>query len=76
MSERPVLRIVKGEPTPAEIAALVAVLSARAARADDAGRPMSAYGEPAAGMRAAVRVGPGAWVASGRTAGTRTKASW
>jgi hypothetical protein len=75
-SSRPLLRIVKGDPAPEEIAALVAVLSARAATADEATRSVSTYADPSAGMRTAVRVGAGAWVASGRTPGTRTKASW
>jgi hypothetical protein len=72
----PYLRVVKGDPTPAEIAALVAVLSARAAAVEDAARPRSGYADPAARLRAPLRIGPGAWVASGRSPGARTKASW
>jgi hypothetical protein len=73
-SERPLLRVVKGDPTPEEIAALVAVLSTRAAAVDESERRTSAYADPVAGHRQPLRVGPGAWVASGWVAGTRTKA--
>jgi hypothetical protein len=69
---RPLLRVVKGEPTPEEIAALVAVLTARAAAAkeeDARSRVDFSYG-----LRRPIHVGPGAWVASGRVPGTRTKA--
>ena len=72
MNERPLLRVVKGDPTPEEVAALVAVLTARAAAAkeeDARSRVDLSYG-----LRQPVRVGPGAWVASGRVPGTRTKA--
>jgi hypothetical protein len=75
VNERPLLRVVKGDPSAEELAALVTVL-ARAADADEADAPVSAYADPAFGLRAPLRVGRGAWVASGRVAGTRTKASW
>ena len=74
---RPILRVVKGDPTPEELAALIAVVSARASAA---GEPeptsVAAYAAPAAGHRQPFRIGPGAWVASGWTAGTRTRADW
>jgi hypothetical protein len=70
----PFLRVVKGDPSPEETAALVAVLSARASAADDAARPVSTYADPAAAHRALLRIGSGAWVASGWVPGTRTKA--
>ena len=69
---RPLLRIVKGDPTPEEIAALIAVLTARGSTAEDAtrvSRPDLSYG-----LRKPLRIGPGAWVASGWVPGTRTKA--
>jgi hypothetical protein len=71
----PYLRIVKGNPTPEEVAVLVAVLSARAAAVEESVRPIAAYADPAAGHRRAMHVGPGAWVASGWTPGTRTRAA-
>lgn len=64
-SERPV-RVVKGDPTPEDLAALVAVLSTKMAEADDAEpeRPSTwaAYWRT---VRAPLRPGPGAWRASG-----------
>lgn len=66
--ERPVLRVVKGDPTPEELAALVAVVQAR----------VSAAGKPAArkvksgwaaywrSVREPVQHGPGGWRASAR----------
>ncbi|WP_018653534.1 acyl-CoA carboxylase subunit epsilon [Actinomadura flavalba] len=65
------LRIVKGDPTPEEVAALVAVLTARAraaaaARADDAPRPVSRWSDRSRLVRGAAPrpSGPGAWRAS------------
>ena len=61
----PLLRIVKGDPTPEEVAALVAVVSAlrlgRHGQASDAPREWAAP----RGMRRPLRHGPGAWRASG-----------
>src|SRR5439155_17964086 len=58
--------IVRGNPNPEEIAALVAVLSAAASRrAAPPPPPMpSAWRDRAALTRRAVRPGPGAWRAS------------
>jgi hypothetical protein len=59
------LRVVKGEPTAEELAALVAVVSAKAAEAGNAEseRPTSwaAYWRS---VRAPLQPGPGAWRAS------------
>ncbi len=74
MSERPLLRVVKGDPTPEEVAALVAVLTARSSVGDDATATSQSNSDLAYGLRQPFRVGPGAWVASGWVAGTRTKA--
>jgi Acyl-CoA carboxylase epsilon subunit len=65
MSERPFLRVVRGDATPEEIAALVAVLTARA-RAAEAARPTpprrrSAWADPARRLRRPLPHGPGAW---------------
>ena len=68
----PHLVVVRGEPTAEEIAALTAVLSARAAAARDAAeaserpeRP-SGWRDRSRGMRAPLRPGPGAWRLSTR----------
>lgn len=63
----PLLRVVRGEPTPEELAALVAVLVARASaggRTTRAERPAgwAAYWRQ---VGAPLRPGPGAWRSSG-----------
>lgn len=63
---KPILRVVKGDLTPEELAALVAVISVRnAAAANAASRSTpkirSAWGHPAAMARKPHQVGPGAW---------------
>ena len=68
-SVKPVLRIVKGDLTPEELAALVAVIAARnAAAAHAASRskaaPRSQWGHPARVARAPHRFGPGQWRSS------------
>jgi hypothetical protein len=63
--DSPVLRVVRGEPTAEELAALVAVLGARAA--GDGGQGLSlrtAWNDPSRLVRTAVHVGPGGWRAS------------
>ncbi len=64
-SGHPLLRVVKGDPTPAEVAALVAVVSALAAgsRAGDEGRPRptSEWSAHHRKLRGVHRHGPGAW---------------
>ena len=56
------LRVVRGQPTAAELAALVAVLAARfAALSTVDRRPLSAWADPARRVRAPLRPGPGAW---------------
>ncbi len=60
----PALRVVRGTPTPEELAALVVVLAARAAAAGPApGRPRR-WSDPSRGLRSGVRPGPGAWSAA------------
>jgi hypothetical protein len=70
MSE-PVLRVVKGEPTPEELAALVAVISARAAASASAAGSASAYLDRAGdwatywrNARRPLHPGPNRWRAS------------
>ena len=68
--EPPLLRIVKGDPTPEEVAALVSVVSAMAAGAQAASenqaRPTSQWAAPHRRLRGTHRPGPGAWRASAR----------
>jgi hypothetical protein len=66
----PLLRIVKGDPTPEEVAALVSVVSALAAGAAEAAsrekRPASEWSAHYRKLRGTHRHGPGAWRASAR----------
>jgi hypothetical protein len=63
VAEPPFLRVVRGEPTAEELAALLAVLAARSAAAGAATRPRprSAWADPAARLRVPLRPGPQAW---------------
>ena len=67
MSEpRPLLRVVRGEPDDAELAALTAVvLAVASAAAQPEPTPRSRWTDRAALVRQPVRIGPGAWRASG-----------
>ncbi|HVU71594.1 MAG TPA: acyl-CoA carboxylase subunit epsilon [Mycobacteriales bacterium] len=66
--ERPLLRVVRGDPTPEELAALVAVVAARASGgAEPEPERPSPWASKAAGLRRPLHPGPGAWVASART---------
>ncbi|MDA2813814.1 acyl-CoA carboxylase subunit epsilon [Nocardiopsis sp. RSe5-2] len=67
----PHLSVVRGDPSPEELAALVAVLTARAraARAareaeESARRPRSAWRDRSRLLRRPVHPGPGAWARS------------
>ena len=63
---RPVLRVVRGDPTPEELAALVAVLAARSGdEPAPAPEPRSLWRDPAALVRRPLAPGRGAWRASG-----------
>ena len=62
VTETPYLRVVRGEPTAEELAAVVAVLAARSAAAPQpAWRPRSAWADPARRLGLTHRAGPGAW---------------
>jgi acyl-CoA carboxylase epsilon subunit len=64
---RPLLRVVRGDATPEEIAALVAVLAARGG-AEAPGQPRSvknAWSDRSRLLRRPLATGPGAWRASG-----------
>jgi hypothetical protein len=66
----PLLRIVKGDPTAEEVAALVTVVSAMAAGAAEAAskqaRPKPEWGAHHRKLRGTHRHGPGAWRAHAR----------
>ena len=62
MSERPWLRVVRGEPAADELAAVTAVLVVRARPPARAERPArSAWSDPAHRLRITGRPGPDAW---------------
>ncbi|HET8614120.1 MAG TPA: acyl-CoA carboxylase epsilon subunit [Actinomycetales bacterium] len=56
------LRVVHGNPSPEEVAALVAVLAARSSGADPSPRPRSLWATPH--VRGSHHPGRGAWRAS------------
>ena len=61
---RPLLTVVRGEPTPEQLAALVAMVSARGAGGEPEPEPeRSLWARPQ--LRAPLHAGPGAWRASG-----------
>jgi hypothetical protein len=65
--QRPLLRVVRGEPTAEELAALtvvVAALSQRRARRRAV--PVGRWADPADAHRRPLHPGPGGWRASGR----------
>ncbi|WP_018682392.1 acyl-CoA carboxylase subunit epsilon [Actinokineospora enzanensis] len=62
--DRPFLRIVRGEPTDAELAALTAVITAAATPEQPAEQPHSAWSDRSAAVRRPLAHGPGAWRAS------------
>ena len=62
-TEPPLLRVVRGEPTDDELAALVAVVAARAAVSAERERPAVRSRWAAPRPRPTLRPGPGAWVA-------------
>jgi hypothetical protein len=61
VTETPYLQVVRGEPTPEELAALVAVLAARSVPVAAPPRVRSAWSDPARGFGLVRRPGPGAW---------------
>jgi hypothetical protein len=65
----PLLRVVTGQPTPEELAALtvvVAALSQRRPRRQPT--PVGAWASPADRVRRPLQAGPGGWRAAGRFA--------
>jgi hypothetical protein len=65
VSDRPVLRVVRGEPTDEELAALVAVLSTLGSEPETPEATRSAWSDRRVLVREPLAHGPGAWRASG-----------
>jgi hypothetical protein len=63
---QPLLRVVRGQPTDEELAALVAVLTSRASTSAQPARLRSAWADPARQMRRPLAHGPDAWRLSQR----------
>ena len=63
---RALFRVVRGEPSDEEVAALAVVLAAAAAGAAESPRPrvVDRWSDPAARLRVPLHPGPGAWRAS------------
>lgn len=59
--EAPLLRVVKGDPTPEELAAVVAVISASQAGGPASKPDFSLWSRKSRSMRPAIRPGFGAW---------------
>ena len=74
-TERPLLRVVRGEPTPDELAALVAVVTMRRQKQDATDEPMSLWCDRTPLLRRPIHAGPDAWRAAARE-GARTRADW
>lgn len=67
-AQRPLLRVVRGNPDDHELAALTTVLAAAAAAGpgtEERPKRPSLWAEPSARLRRPLRPGPGAWRASG-----------
>jgi Acyl-CoA carboxylase epsilon subunit len=62
---RPLLRVVRGNPTDAEVAALVVAVASQAAAAAAAPGTHSLWRSRSRNIRPAVSPSPGAWRASG-----------
>ena len=61
----PFLRVIRGDASAEEIAALVAVLSSLGGAEEPAPRPRPEWSAPWRRARAPLTAGPGAWRASG-----------
>jgi hypothetical protein len=69
VSEQPLLRVVKGDPTDEELAVLTVVVAALSQRREGRGAtPVGAWASYADAHRGPVQAGPGGWRASGRFA--------
>jgi hypothetical protein len=69
VSEHPLLRVVKGDPTDEELAVLTVVVAALSQRRERRRvAPVGAWASYADAHRRPVQAGPGGWRASGRFA--------
>jgi Acyl-CoA carboxylase epsilon subunit len=67
VSDAPLLRVVKGEPTDEELAALTAIVAAMSGRRERRKViPVGAWASYADAHRRPAQAGPGGWRASGR----------
>jgi hypothetical protein len=66
----PLLRVVTGEPTPEELAALTVVVAALAQQQRPRRRPapVGAWASRTVAVRRPLQAGPGGWLAAGRPA--------
>jgi hypothetical protein len=65
--QRPLLRVLKGEPTAEELAALTAVVAAMSQRRPRRRTtPVGAWASPVDRVRRPLQTGPGGWRAAGR----------
>ncbi|WP_214408763.1 acyl-CoA carboxylase subunit epsilon [Sphaerisporangium fuscum] len=64
--DQPFLRIIHGEATPEEVAALVIAVASRASAPSQTPRTRGAWRNPEHLMRKALPKGPGAWRSSSR----------
>ena len=72
------VRVVRGDPSAEELAAVLAVLAAARGRAGGAAQwaPEGGWSSRGAALRRPIAPGRGAWRLSGLEKGTRTRASW
>ena len=63
---RPVLQVIRGDASPEEVAALLAVIAARSAPPEEEAprRAVGGWSDPAHAMRQPPTPGPGAWRSS------------
>ncbi|WP_313949792.1 MULTISPECIES: acyl-CoA carboxylase subunit epsilon [Frankia] len=72
----PRLRLIRGNATPEEIAAVVALLAARAVPVESPSPVRSAWADPTQALRRPLATGAGSWRRSGMSPGVRTRAGW
>jgi hypothetical protein len=65
--EVPTVRVVRGEPTPEELAVVTALVTAAGSAPDEPAPPQRGrWNDPSFGFRQPLRPGPGAWRATTR----------
>jgi hypothetical protein len=65
--EQPTVRVVRGEPTPEELAVVTALVTVAGSEADEPTPPLRGrWNDPSFGFRQPLRPGPGAWRATVR----------